>query len=141
MSFDEFVRSKSRKKGDLLNERKDFWVQNLDSLYNRIKVYWLRPYQEFKIAEQELEIAEPFLGNYKVRSLMISLGPERVFVKPISSEAIGGYGRVDVIGKSQTFNLLLNNRGEWEYKVRTPFVEMRELDKQSFLEIIRILMD
>ena len=140
-SFEEFVRNKSRQRGNSLEEKRNFWIKSIESLSSRIKNYWLKPYKEIQIVENEIEISEPFLGTFKLKSLMISLGNERIIVKPISSNSIGGYGRVDVIGKSQTISLLLNNNGKWEYKIKTPFAEIRELDKQAFLGITRILMN
>jgi hypothetical protein len=140
-SFEEFVKYKSRQKGDLSEDKRIFWTKSIEILYSRIKNYWLKPYKEIKIVETEMEMSEPFLGTYKLKSLMLSLGKERVMVKPISSTSIGGYGRVDIIGKNQTINLLLSNNGKWEYKIKTPFVEIRELNKHTFLDITRTLMN
>jgi hypothetical protein len=124
-------------------KRKEYWLSSISKLYSAIKTRWLHDYikqNKIVVRQEEITLQEDFFGTYQTNQIIITIGSRILILKPIGGIISGAYGRIDIKGTKGTINLILNESAQWEYKVKTPFVEYIILDKHAFLEIIEELM-
>ena len=167
LSFDQFVNQQiaQRESEPFLDpdEVRGQWMQVLER-FNEMVEDFLREYidqKKIRIGRTAKEINDEIIGPYKVESLMLEIGVNRICIDPVGRFVVGAAGRVDMNGPHGTVKFLLvptdattprlgvrvsitdeppleNETGdpsaEWVWKIGTPPPNTRyiELEKESF---------
>ena len=111
--FDKFLSSKEKEHGadnqfDWDKQKRE-WLEYLEELFHRFEGA-LKEYQQskkVKIAYDEIDIAEDYIGNYKARTMTIEFAGEMIVLKPIGTNLIGAKGRVDMYGRNGSAKIVL----------------------------------
>jgi len=117
-TLESFLREKKRKDDQLKQavdweKRKTWWLSKIDGLYNEVRE-WLGPLISeniVNIKDDNVDIFEERLGNYKAPYLDINVGSEMVRLMPIGTIIIAALGRVDLIGDEGTIKIALEQKG------------------------------
>ena len=129
------------------NERRIAWIEQVESLLDRIKK-WLQPLRKDKLldlVEGKTTLEEEFIGRYEVPWLEVLIGRQRARIIPKGSLVIGSFGRVDLEGPMGKLLLVLSDTSE-SPKVIVPAsvgdplsvqADASEEEKPSSAEIIR----
>lgn len=120
MSFDEFLKAKQEeaktKESFDKNARIEQFRTYVESFYSQLKNDWLADYYEtMHPVFEDITIHEELLGEYNIRSLILTVGNEKIQFKPKGTILIGTPGRIDVVCNYRRAMLILT--GE---KARTP---------------------
>jgi hypothetical protein len=112
----EFFISKIKKAEDAdidWNNRKSWWLVQLDKLYDLIEE-WLGDLKDQGVTIERIPkiIYEDYIGDYEAHTLMIKVGGERVTFDPVGTIIIAARGRVDIKGANGTAMLVLFPKGE-----------------------------
>ena len=137
-TFDEFVQrrlneaqtNESGKDVDWDRRRED-WIRSLSDLYATMERY-LKKYTDagqISVERDMLQIAEDYLGSYKVETLTFQIGNDKVVAKPIGALMIGAAGRVDLIGARGTLRLVLLKKEEPTFRTKIEIGE--RVDKKA----------
>lgn len=131
----------NRLSADAARMRED-WESELERLMAAIDD-WLRPAvaEGLKSSAGSVSIAEEGLGTYQAPVRIIELAGNLVRIVPVARIVVGGYGRVDVIGRTETaFLVYWKPEGCW-YIVRGRDWKGRELlTKDSFERLMEALL-
>jgi len=139
--FQEFLASSKQKPNTLtvqIEERKAIWLNSLESLYIKIKI-WLQDL-DVKIEERQDSIYEQFAGEYKVPVLVINFLElnENIGFFPIGMFVLGADGKVEVAGRFSKVSLIEKSWDKWEILKITPGnVERTELTEENFYKLIK----
>src|SRR4051794_15229101 len=90
------------------------WLDALGTLYRDVET-WLGAYVragKIKIEKSTCDLFEEEFGHYTVESRIITIGQNRVILKPVGALLLGARGRVDLEGPRETAMLLLQREGE-----------------------------
>lgn len=123
-----------------LEKQKNIWLNQLDKLYQNIKLY-LKPYEnKVKISEQDIILNEEFIGEYSVPKLFIVLGKDTVTLTPKGTNLIGVMGRVDMESAKGKIMLVLDEPSQqqyqWEIAKPARRIEYSQLNKESFQQAL-----
>lgn len=117
----EFLQSEAQKRhqrhADIEKKRSD-WINAVGELTNQLKTWVDESNKDAQVLQTSLEtveLAEEELGTYHVQSLVISLDPRTVRVKPVARNVVGGFdehgihiradGRVDITNGARKYIL------------------------------------
>jgi len=151
LSLKDFFRHKkadSESKGKQIDweSKKQIWLTSIDKLYKNIN-NWLTPSIEENLVEISYEknlLSEDYIGSYSVNNMILSVGFERVSLKPKGMIIMGSAGRVDLIGENGTIWLLLEksqtDKFEWHIAVRTIRQKSWPLTEESFADALKSIM-
>lgn len=120
MSFEEFIKAKQEEAKSKRAFDKDAVItryQNyVDDFYHSLQNNWLAGYFESMQPQfNEITLHEDLLGDYTVRSLVLTIGDAQIQFKPIGTVLIGTCGRIDAICNLRKGMFILVNE-----KARTP---------------------
>lgn len=99
-----------------VSKKIEVWAKHLNYLFNFIEDS-LKDYEESdQIIKRydDITIYEEKIGSYQSRQLYLSVAGENVLIKPIGSAIIGAYGRVDIVGKSDSIKVILVDKNTSE---------------------------
>jgi hypothetical protein len=144
-SLSEYVKTKQDQQKRLVNDAarvREEWERELDDLMAQID-RWLEPAvkEGLKVEPSVVPISEQALGSYRAPARAVELAGNRVAIRPVARVIVGGYGRVDVTGKSEGATLIhWQPEGRW-YIVRNREWSKREaLDSESFERLMEVLL-
>ena len=106
--FNEFInQSETQKERIDWNEKKQWFIKQVDEFYNIIDEY-LEPYKDkIEIKDCEITIYEEKLGSYKVKKRVLSIKNTIVEFVPIGTILIGAWGRIDMEGPNGKVKFVL----------------------------------
>jgi hypothetical protein len=112
----EFLKSKiatEKKEQVNLENIKKQWLEDLKSLYNKIREWTKEAQNEglIQINEYQIDLNEEGLGNYQAPALTLIISQDKIEIRPIGRSIIGGKGRVDVSSRKAAFMLILLDKG------------------------------
>lgn len=147
LTFEEFVKQKrdeslEKDKNIDWQGRKDKWISSVNTLYENV-TNWLLPLINqnlIEIKKSEISIFEEYLGNYQISQVSIAIGHEKILLIPKGSVIIGGFGRVDLIGKNGSMLLILTDWDNWKVAIKETKVKFIDLDKDIFTGLIKELI-
>lgn len=122
-TLEDFLKTKSKntpdaeavKKGWI--ERKDKWVNQVDTLFDKI-LEWLRPLGnegQVKSEIRPISLTEEQIGAYQIHRLTVFFLSERVEFQPRGTNLFGGFGRIDITGKNGQAVLVIPEWGDWAF--------------------------
>ncbi|MCX7049432.1 MAG: hypothetical protein NTX50_28600 [Candidatus Sumerlaeota bacterium] len=94
--------------------KKQTWLEEIDQFYANIKK-WLSGLEKKKLLSylvSSLTIQEDYFGEYKVESLAILIGKQRVVFYPKGAVIVGAEGRIDIRGEKSARTVILR-KGKW----------------------------
>ncbi|MBF0171939.1 MAG: hypothetical protein HQL83_00690 [Magnetococcales bacterium] len=149
----DFVRQQHEKVSKTPNKEIDWdgrrtaWIEQVESLLDRIKKWLLPLYKEalLDLVEGKTTLEEEFIGRYEVPWLEVLIGRQRARIIPKGTLVIGSFGRVDLEGPMGKLLLVLSDTGTSpkvtvHVSVGDPFsVQPEDLDeeKRSSVEMIK----
>jgi len=111
--FDAFLAKRVKevekeKKVDWINIH-DEWVHQVDDFFEMVRKFLQKYVDDGKVVirDEELTICEEHLGIYKTKKLYVQVVGEEVVFTPIGRLIIGGYGRIDMEGRSGKVKFIL----------------------------------
>jgi hypothetical protein len=111
--FEKFLETKTHENPVQDQEaKKREWLASLAALYQDVE-QWLAEYtrsRKIKIESAAVTLEEDYLGSYKAESRIITIGSDRVILKPIGTMVIAAYGRVDMDGPKGTVKLIRTSK-------------------------------
>ena len=124
--------------------KRDSWVRAVEGLYDLVREM-LRPsiaVEDVIVHTFDVQVTEDFIGTYSIPVLELSVGSERVELRPKGLTVIGAEGRVDLRGAGDTVTLLkVPAKGEWEIVLqRVPHLKMVNLDRESLKDALERVM-
>jgi hypothetical protein len=133
------------------DKRKLRWLKDLNDLYQKI-AGWLEQLKTAGSVSYEsdlmLSINEEHLGQYQAPIMTVILGDKRVVFRPIGTNLIGGFGRVDILGPNGKRTLVMKEWGEWQFFSRDVVSSMNvqlnyePLTEESFKkEMLELIVD
>lgn len=155
LSFKQFERIaknqaevlKSSKEKVDFEERKQWWLDQIDKLYNEIDG-WLKPLIKIgvvRIESENVDLSERFIGIYQAKMLKIILNEVEIGIVPRGTFILGAFGRIDLKGLyGQVERLILDSddpdstpfskrKGEWKIGLQaTPTSDLKKLDRDNF---------
>lgn len=125
MSFDEFLKSKQEEAQNKPALNKEGRIEQfrtyVNDFYQKMETEWLAGfYEQLNPSFEEITIHEEALGDYKVNSLSLTIGNDKVLFKPIGTILIGTPGRIDMTCNARKGKFIMT--GE---KARTPQAHIR----------------
>jgi hypothetical protein len=146
-TLDDFFREKRSQtsSGDLdVEQRRKDWEAAIDNLYHLVVDDFLaKPILEgsVKVDYGFHELSLNFLGMYKVKTLIIYVGNERVTFWPKAQNVVGSDGRVDIQGQMGEATLILQPGSRWMLIAqRVPTVSLLPFNTASFLNVLKNVM-
>lgn len=130
-------------------ERRIWWQNKVGELETQVKE-WLRPLIDsgtIKFSQWTVRITEETLGTYSIPTVQIELRHRNLWLRPIGSVIVGGFGRINVDGPAGNAMLILTNerddiqpdkrRAEAEWFIAHPKrpTELRILTRESFEQL------
>jgi hypothetical protein len=82
----------------------------------------------------EMEVTEDYIGTYAIPGLELTIGGERVELRPKGALVLGAAGRVDIRGGRDTVTLIQNANDEREWTIvlqRVPHLRTAPFDRES----------
>lgn len=92
-----------------IEERINLWQKQVENFYKNVEL-WLKILKDKKfltINYDEINKTEEFLGTYKIRKMLISIGNEILEIEPAGALVIGALGRIDLNGKNGNIRFVL----------------------------------
>lgn len=147
MSFDEFLKSKQEEAQNKpvfdKKERIEQFRKNVEYFYRKLREEWLgRFYEQMSPRFEDVTIHEEMLGDYPIRSLILTIGSDVVRFKPIGTILIGTSGRIDIICNARRGKFILT--GEKARNVRAHFrvsVNGEEAPKRDYGKLVWKFVD
>ena len=90
------------------NRTREEWLIALGELFEQVKGF-LSKYEEVKIDEEPIQLAESQLGTYQVSRLVLKVRGLKATLTPVGTIIVGGKGRVDLAGMKGTMRFVLVN--------------------------------
>ncbi len=111
-SFEDFIENQekpSEEKEINWSKQKDEWIGYVNSFNDSVKEF-LEPYfktNKIVLIKEEISISEEFIGSYKVNSMLLKIGSNRIKFTPIGTNLIGAKGRIDMEGPNGIVKFVL----------------------------------
>jgi hypothetical protein len=109
--FDRFVEQQHKRSLDQeVNwpQKLEEWLSSLDDLYQTVEGY-LSEYKRDGTVDTTyslIDINEDYIGSYKARRLLITVGSKNITLVPVARFVIGSMGRVDIEGSAGRSRLI-----------------------------------
>ena len=111
--FDEYLRkqqanTESRTQIDW-NKKRDEWLKFVEDFYKELEGF-LGEYTksgDVTFDYREKDIHEDFIGQYRVKSLLIRIKNKDVVLDPVGTNLIGAKGRIDMTGEAGVVKFVL----------------------------------
>lgn len=131
-------------------DRKNQWVNSVNSLFHIIKNDWLSHLIDenlLKIKTSSFSTSEEYIGSYNINKMEITYSTTScIALEPIGRNIIGGEGRIDLYKKGEVSKGLMlilfreNGEDNWYVISQTSRDERELLSKSSFENIIEKLI-
>ncbi len=112
------------------------WIQYIDKFYSRVEE-WLVPYKAKDLLQysfEEIMLSEENIGDYKTRRLRLEISNDSVVFKPVGTNLIGAFGRIDMVGKNGTIKFLLVDKDSTGPSVSVKIIHSNDLEKTTKVE-------
>jgi hypothetical protein len=149
----EFLRERVAKSGAPSRvdweARKRDWIGAVERLYDTIESDFFKDARReklVKVQRREVQVAEQYIGRYKIPELVVRIGNEEVVFSPKAVNVIGAAGRIDLIGERGQATIIRERdsktRNEsWSVvETRIPSRRVVPLTQQSLLAALRQVM-
>ena len=87
-----------------------------------------------------MSVTEEHIGSYRIETLVIKVGDDRVVLTPVGTLILGSYGRVDIKGSAAEGMLVADGDWNWSIVNRTPKRTLVPLTEESFLMLLQQVM-
>lgn len=108
---------------DKREARIHLWQKQVNNFYNEVES-WLNGLKErgfLTINYSETNKTEEFLGTYKIRKMLISIGNQILEIEPAGALVIGALGRIDLNGKNGKIRFVLVPKSSKKPKLKITF--------------------
>jgi len=92
--------------------RKQEWLDALQRFYDEVEI-WLTDYlrsAKIGMERRDVTLEEENLGAYRAESRVLTIGANRVVLRPIGAQLVGARGRVDMEGPKGTVKFILTGK-------------------------------
>lgn len=140
--FLEKKKQEYKKKQDDMVLVKSEWILQVNDLLSYFKK-WLKEPEEkglVTISEKDIELCEEYIGTYKISSLEILIGADRVQITPVGRFVVGAEGRVDIHSMLNRYNLLYLSEKGWLFRAEGKNEKFQQLTEEGFTKILKDLV-
>ena len=115
--------------------KRENWIQLVKDLTKKIKK-WAKS-EEWVVSDQQKNISELHLGQYKIPTLLIQTPNGTIQIDPIGCNIVGAEGRVDILSfPSLNRIILIRIENKWQVKTDSRIDWPKPWGKKTFIDIV-----